>query len=126
MIARSGAQPVIFRAPAIIGPYSVFSVPGTQWEANPAQAVEQCQLTYLGPGHWQANFVIPAIYELCVSESFDNMATWTPRVKTLDYSQQGTNHQFSEWCMIPQNLQTAVPAPANYPAYPTRRFFRLK
>jgi hypothetical protein len=126
LIARSGAQPVIYRATAIAGPWAIFSVPGTQWEANPAQPVEQCQLTHLGGLHWQANFTIPGLVELAVSESFDGMITWTKPVRTVDYSGTVNNHQFSEWVMLSSAWQSQIPPPAAYGEPPGRRFFRLR
>ncbi len=126
IIARSGAQPKIYRATAITGPFTLFKVPGTQWEADPAVALEQCQLTHLGGGHWQANFTIPALYELCVSETFDGMSTWTPRTRTLSYPGYVNNHQFSEWVLLSPALQTAIPAPATWVEPPGHRFFRLR
>ena len=126
VIARSGAQPKIYRATSITGAFSLFTVPGAQWEADPAVALEQCQLTHLGGSHWQANFTIPALYELCVSESFDGMNTWTPRTRTLSYPGLVNNHQFSEWVVLPPALQTAIPLPATWVEPPGQRFFRLR
>jgi hypothetical protein len=117
---------VIYRATAIAGPWAIFSVPGTQWEANPAQPVEQCQLTHLGGLHWQANFTIPGLVELAVSESFDGMITWTKPVRTVDYSGTVNNHQFSEWVMLSSTWQSQIPPPAAYGEPPGRRFFRLR